>query len=99
MLWVKRVHLVYTRSMRRLYHPTSKEDTSSFCVSMLEIVEDFIQAQIYIVNNFKVSVHNLIRHCDGSFVQWFCSHCHAPCTDQFVILISTVDVSRLLYNK
>jgi hypothetical protein len=32
------------------------------------LVEDFIQAQKYIVYIFKVSVHNLTRHCDGSFV-------------------------------
>jgi hypothetical protein len=28
------------------------------------------------------------RHCDGSFVQWFCSYSHDPWTDQLLILIS-----------
>ena len=48
-------------------------DSLEHCVSMIDILEDFIQAQKYIVYIFKVSVHNLLRHCDGSFVQWFCS--------------------------
>jgi hypothetical protein len=51
--------------------------------TLLDVVEDFIQVQKYIVYILKVSVHNLTRHCDGSFVQWFCSHSHDPWTDQF----------------
>ena len=48
-----------------------------------DVVEDFIQVQKYIVYIFNVSVHNLTRHCDGSFVQWFCSYSHDPWTDGF----------------
>jgi hypothetical protein len=47
----------------------------------VDIVEDFIQVQKYVIPIFTASVHTYMRHCDGSFVQWFCSYSHDPWTD------------------
>jgi hypothetical protein len=57
---------------------------------MIMIPKDFIQIQKYVIHIFTAYVHTYTRHCDGSFVQWFCSYSRDPWTDQLIILISMV---------
>jgi hypothetical protein len=72
---------------------------SNLTCRVVDTLEDFIQVQKYVIHIFTPSVHNLTRHCDGSFVQWFCSHSHDPWTDQLLGCGIAIYIRNFLCEK